>query len=80
MNISLAATFALLAAALASPSLVAAQAPAPRAGIWQGQVGTRRVVLTLRGDSSTLAIPESWQTPARLATLRTPGDSLVAID
>jgi len=71
-------TFALLATTLASPATAAAQAPAPRPGIWQGQVGTRRVVLTLRGDSSTLAIPESGQPPARLATLRTPGDSLVA--
>ncbi len=72
------ATAALLAA-LANLAPAAAQAPAPRAGIWQGQVGTRRVVLTLRGDSSTLALPESGQPPAPLATLRTPGDSLVAI-
>ena len=68
----------LLATALASPAPAAAQAPVSRPGIWQGEVGTRRVVLTLRGDSSTLAIPESGQPPARLATLRTPGDSLVA--
>lgn len=72
-----AATF--LVAALTNVTLAAAQAPAPRPGIWQGQVGTRRVVLTLRGDSSTLGIPESGQPPAPLATLRTPGDSLVAI-
>ncbi len=69
----------LLAAALVNPATSAAQAPALRPGIWQGQVGTRRVVLTLRGDSSTLAIPETGQPPAHLATLRTAGDSLVAI-
>jgi pimeloyl-ACP methyl ester carboxylesterase len=68
----------LLITTLTHPAPAAAQAPVSRSGIWQGQVGTRRVVLTLRGDSSTLAIPESGQLPARLATLRTPGDSLVA--
>ncbi len=75
----LAALPVLLASTLAGPTAATAQVSAPRPGIWQGQVGTRRVVLTLRGDSSTLALPESGQPPARLATLRTPGDSLVAI-
>ena len=81
MQKHLAAAAVLLAVALGHPATaqtLAAQAPGPRPGLWQGQVGTHRVVLTLRGDSSTLAIPESGQPPAWLATLRTPGDSLVA--
>jgi pimeloyl-ACP methyl ester carboxylesterase len=69
----------LLSTALGSGRLAVAQAPAaPHPGIWQGQVGIRRVVLTLGGDSSTLAIPETGQPPARLTRLRTPGDSLIA--
>ena len=67
----------LLACALSSGLRAAAQAPA-HLGIWQGQVGTRRVVLTLGRDSSTLAVPETGQRAGRLTQLRLAGDSLVA--
>lgn len=81
-----------LLAALSLPLLAGAQVPAPlppakapaallpaRLGIWQGQVGTRRVVLTLGRDSSTLTIPENQQPANRLVTLRAFGDSLVGV-
>ena len=77
----LAVAVGLLAAApaLAQQPALAAPAPARYQGIWQGQVGTRRIVLTLGRDSSTLLVPEFEQPAAALIQLRTPGDSLVAV-
>lgn len=52
---------------------------ADRLGIWQGQAGTHRIILTLGRTASTLTIPEMGQQPDRIDKLRAPGDSLTAI-
>lgn len=71
-------TASLLLACLAAHAATAQPVPTARQGLWQGQLGTRRLILTLHPDSSTLTLPESGQRPAYLAVLRAPGDSLVA--